>query len=187
MSTAVGLLWALLGSLALSLVLWAGHVHANPGPAVDWSDCGITVRHSMGVLETLGWEERYHATIRCKSDKPKPDANGELRMLTIGSANEGSIFGEFSCSMEAAIKKGDTYPCVDERTNYCIGKEEKRYPVARLIISRGRGFKVVASARSSPMSLDCRPRVVGFFNLHLEASAVEGREVAGGSAKSRSG
>jgi hypothetical protein len=29
--------------------------------------------------------------------------------------------------------------------------------------------------------------VVGFFNLHLEASAVEGREVAGGSAKSRSG
>jgi hypothetical protein len=132
------------------------------------------------------WEELYFATMTCGSDKP--EADGEMRFLSVGSTRQGSIFAEGgSCNMEEAIKKGVRYPCVIDTSAFCIENEKTRYPVARLIVDWGRGFKVVARARSSPMSLDCRSRVGRFFDLYMEVSAVEGREVAAGSPKTRSG
>jgi hypothetical protein len=185
MSLARGLCFALLGSLLLSFALWPGSTSAEPTPRVDMSDCRVTVRHSMGEHH-LEWEERYFATMTCGSDKP--EADGEMRFLSVGSSRQGSIFaGGDSCSVEEASEMGVTYPCVIETSAFCIGNETTRYPVARLIVNRGRGFKVVASARSSLMSLDCRSRVGRFFDVHLEVWAVEGREVADPSVRERSG
>jgi hypothetical protein len=92
-----------------------------------------------------------------------------------------------ACYLEEPIKKGVTYPCVIETSAYCVGNEKTRYPVARLLINRGRGFKVAGSARSSPMSVDCRFWVGPDFGIHYEFSAVEGSAVARRSARGLSG
>ncbi len=172
----VHLTFALLGLLCLLLALWPGKSNADPNPPIDWSDCKVTVRHSMGELKFL-WEERYFATMRCDSDKPKPE--DELRTLSVGTSRQGSVFADGgSCDLQREIKKGVTYPCVVNTSAFCLENERTRHPVARLLISRGGGFKVVAAAESSPMSLNCRFQLTRSFRLHFEVSAIKGREIA---------
>jgi hypothetical protein len=120
-----GSLLRALGTLVLPLACWPGNSKADPPPAVNWSDCRIAVRHSMGE-RGFSWEERYYATVRCGSDKPKAKEAKELRVLSVGTSTQGSIFAQRgACYLEEPIKKGVTYPCVIETSAYCVGNERR--------------------------------------------------------------